>query len=61
MQFLKTWRDFCLSQQQERPLPLTLNEDLLEGGKLRSGLVEGADFEVVNESVWEALGEWRAN
>lgn len=41
VRFIKTWRDFCLNQEEERELPAVMNEDLLESGtkRLRQGLV----------------------
>jgi len=63
VRFINTWRDFCLSQDQERQLPATMNEDLLLPGtrKLRPGLLEKEDFEIVSEEVFAVFGEFRAN
>ena len=61
--FINTWRDFCLSQDQERQLPVIMNEDLFLPGtqKLRCGLVEKEDFEILSEEVFGVFGEFRTN
>jgi ubiquitin carboxyl-terminal hydrolase 4/11 len=63
VRFIKTWRDFCLDQEKERELPATMNEDLFQPGtrRLREGLVEREDFEIVSADVFEAFGEFREN
>lgn len=40
-----------------------MNEDLLQPGtqRLRPGLVEKEDFEIVSADVWASFGEFRAN
>ena len=55
--YIEEWREFCHSNEVERPEPQPMNQDLMDqaGGQLRPGLSESQDFEIVNEKIFSIL------
>jgi hypothetical protein len=55
--YIEQWREFCSSSEKERLEPIPMNQDLFDedGKKLREGLAEGADLEIVNSKIYKLV------
>jgi hypothetical protein len=52
IKFIQEWTEFCLSTETTRLSPRTMNYDIYENNQLKRGLTEKADFELVDEKIY---------